>query len=214
MWSINLSGYLDEFLLVSAAHFLALLSPGPDFVLLVRSSLINRFRVAAGVCLGIALANGVYILLCLLSLQLVTLVAGLYDLIRYLGAAYLIYLGVQLLWSDTKGVEIAVSGGDRASESSFLRELITGFTASLLNPKISLFYLSLFTLVIDTSTPLLVQSLYGGWMFLVVLLWDLALVRFVGTSVIRSLLSAGLSKVEKTCGAVLTAAGVSLVLDR
>ena len=53
----------QQFLIIAGAHFLALLSPGPDFFLIVRSAVINGARIASGVCVGIALANGVYIAL-------------------------------------------------------------------------------------------------------------------------------------------------------
>ena len=49
----------QQFLIIAGAHFLALLSPGPDFFLIVRSAVVNGARVASGVCVGIALANGV-----------------------------------------------------------------------------------------------------------------------------------------------------------
>lgn len=52
---------------VVIAHFLALISPGPDFLLVVRSALRNTRRRAIGVALGIALANGVYITLCIIG---------------------------------------------------------------------------------------------------------------------------------------------------
>jgi threonine/homoserine/homoserine lactone efflux protein len=50
---------MQQFLMIAAAHFLALLSPGPDFFLIARTSLSAGWRVAGGVCLGIAVANGV-----------------------------------------------------------------------------------------------------------------------------------------------------------
>ena len=52
---------------VVIAHFLALISPGPDFLLVVRSALRNSRRRAIGVALGISLANGIYIVLCIIG---------------------------------------------------------------------------------------------------------------------------------------------------
>ena len=52
---------------MAIAHFLALLSPGPDFVLVVKSAIRNKDRNAIGVALGIAIANAVYIGLCLIG---------------------------------------------------------------------------------------------------------------------------------------------------
>ena len=52
---------MQDFLWIAGAHFLALLSPGPDFFLVARSSLAHGWRGATGACIGIALANGVFI---------------------------------------------------------------------------------------------------------------------------------------------------------
>lgn len=58
-------GLAPQFAMVAGAHLLALLSPGPDFLLVVRSGLLHGPRRTAAVCLGIALGNGVFILLAL-----------------------------------------------------------------------------------------------------------------------------------------------------
>lgn len=55
------------FITVALAHFLALLSPGPDFLLIVKSAISNKTKNAIGVALGIAIANAVYIALCLVG---------------------------------------------------------------------------------------------------------------------------------------------------
>ena len=68
----------QQFLVIAGAHFLALLSPGPDFFLIVRSAVINGARVASGVCVGIALANGVYIGLAISGVAVLQEVAGLF----------------------------------------------------------------------------------------------------------------------------------------
>src|SRR3546814_10805338 len=52
---------MQQFIIIAAAHFLALLSPGPDFFLVARTSLSTSWRIASGACLGIAVANGVFI---------------------------------------------------------------------------------------------------------------------------------------------------------
>ena len=52
---------------VVLAHFLALVSPGPDFLLVVRSALRNTRQRALGVACGIALANAIYIGLCIIG---------------------------------------------------------------------------------------------------------------------------------------------------
>ncbi|WP_415641346.1 LysE family transporter, partial [Shewanella pealeana] len=55
------------FATVAFAHFLALISPGPDFVILVKSAVKNESKKAIGVALGISIANALYIALCLIG---------------------------------------------------------------------------------------------------------------------------------------------------
>ena len=55
---------MQQFLFVAAVHFLALRSPGPDFFLVARTSVKAGWRHAAKVCLGIAIANGVFHICC------------------------------------------------------------------------------------------------------------------------------------------------------
>ena len=60
-----MENYLNEFMLIAFAHFIALLSPGADFVYIVNSAINNKAKVAIGASLGIALSNAFYITLCL-----------------------------------------------------------------------------------------------------------------------------------------------------
>lgn len=57
----------SAFLALALAHFVALLSPGPDFFLLVGYAARYRLRGSAGLCLGIAAGNGLYILLVIIG---------------------------------------------------------------------------------------------------------------------------------------------------
>ena len=79
--------FWQQFLVIAGVHFLALLSPGPDFFLIVRSALVNGRRVATGVCVGIALANGVYIALAIGGVAALQQLAGLFALMKWAGCA-------------------------------------------------------------------------------------------------------------------------------
>ena len=61
------SNLMMMFMTVALAHFLALLSPGPDFVLVVKSAIRNDRSKAIGVAAGISTANALYIALCLIG---------------------------------------------------------------------------------------------------------------------------------------------------
>jgi hypothetical protein len=57
----------SAFIALALAHFVALLSPGPDFFLLIGFATRHRLRGSAGLCVGIAAGNGLYILLVILG---------------------------------------------------------------------------------------------------------------------------------------------------
>lgn len=197
--------YFNEFMAIMTIHFIALLSPGADFVYLLNSALSNRVKIAIGASLGIALSNGFYILLCLLGYatifsQSTLLLVG----IKIIGGFYLLYLGVQIVKS--KSISLKAT---KTTNSSFLKEVIRGFYISFLNPKISLFYISLFTLAISKSTPFYIQLAYGAWMFLLVFIWDTLLVILISKKGLKDKILS-LSKINFLLGSLLVLMGLSL----
>lgn len=202
---------LDTFLIVAGAHFLALLSPGPDFFLIVRTALLHGWRRASGVCAGVALANGLFIGMAWTGLATVRPGTTAYNVLQWGGCLYLAWLGVCLLRSS--GTPIALGTPSSASVApapSWTRALCTGLTSGLLNPKNALFYASLFTLLAGTARE--VQALYGLWMVSVVLSWDLLVAGAAGhPSVVRSF-ALHLRWIERGTGGVLLAIAAGIAV--
>jgi len=170
-----MENYLNEFIIIAVAHFVALISPGADFVYILNSALSNKPKVAIGASAGIALSNGFYIALCLLGYA--TFISQnelIINMIKIIGGSYLLYLAFFILKSEPFHLEIK-----KQKQSTFIKELYRGFALSILNPKISIFYLSLFTLAISSTTPIIIQFLYGLWMILLVFIWDTLLIYFL-----------------------------------
>src|SRR5690606_13661639 len=94
----------------------------------------------------------------------------LFNLFKWLSAAYLIYLGVQALRARPAVVTDLAAGAPVVARSA-RRAFVTGFITNGLNPKATLFFLSLFTVVIDPHTPLVVQALYGVYLTFATTLW-------------------------------------------
>ena len=203
----------QQFLVIAGAHFLALLSPGPDFFLIVRSAVINGARVASGVCVGIALANGVYIGLAISGVAVLQEVAGLFAVLKWAGCAYLAWLGWRFLTVRGEAiVPLTETQAPRAvTPGAWWRECRTGFLSGILNPKNSLFYASLFSLGFGRETPFDVQLAYGVWMFSVVLLWDLGIARAVGHPPIVRRFMAHIRKIERATGVVLLGLAAGIV---
>lgn len=198
-----------EFILIATAHFVALLSPGPDFFLIMQASLRMPMRYCFSICLGIALANGLYLLCAILGLEIIRESTWLVSLLRYLGAAYLLFIGVMLLRSP-------ITELDNKPGKSFLhvrkmgRQFFIGFMSALLNPKNVVFYLSLFTVMVSADTGLSTRFLYGLWMMTIVFIWDCCVVMVIGGGTIKKWLGKSIFYVEKISGTALALFGILL----
>ncbi|GIU27692.1 LysE family translocator [Shewanella schlegeliana] len=202
------------FATVAFAHFLALISPGPDFVILVKSAVKNESKKAIGVALGISIANALYIALCLIGVGSL-LASSVYIMIglKIAGGLFLIYLAIQALRakkSDYAGLSSQVNRGAH-NETTFFKEFIVGFMSAILNPKNILFYLSLFTVVLTKDVSLTFKIMLGIWMASIVFIWDSAIVIFLSGDKVRSKFSKLAYYIDKATGAILGLVGFTIV---
>lgn len=201
---------MTEFLTVAVAHFLALISPGPDFFLLITKALRNGSGRAFYTCFGIASANGVYIILALIGFSAVREHVWVLSVMKVAGAGFLCYLGFMLLRSGKRDLYSSERVVHRHESVRML--FMTGFVSAILNPKNPIFYISLYSLFISRTTGLHIQALYGLWMFSAVLLWDVFIAFSVGNSRIRKLLNNYAHRIEQFSGAVIITLGLVLAL--
>ncbi|WP_423061447.1 LysE family translocator [Citrobacter portucalensis] len=194
---------------LALAHFVALLSPGPDFFLLVGYAVRYRVRGSAGLCVGIAFGNGLYILLAIIGWGILRQLPLLFTIIELLGALYLLWIGSLLIRSRPQ----TLTGANAQSTCpGFGKQLLLGLGSSLLNPKNALFYLALMTALLGPSVTLLQQTMSGIWMTSVVLCWDLLIVMFIGLPQIQRRLTRGILWVERIAGGVLIIFGCAIAL--
>lgn len=145
--------------LVLAIHAVALISPGPDFAVVTRLSIVAGRRAALWAAAGVAAAIGVYVLICLFGLSLIlAALPGLSSLLSVVGAAYLAWLAIQCLRS--KGELPQAKAGAQNGKA-----LLTGFLTNLLNPKAMLYFGSILS---QALTPELGHGDAAGlWLLLV-----------------------------------------------
>lgn len=159
------------------ACLLLAMVPGPDFALVVRTSLVHGKRAALFSSLGIAGGFCVHTTLSVLGLSAVIAHSiVLLNLITYAGAAYLAWLGIQALRARPAKPEGEAKGtpGAAVETLSAGKAFRQGFLTNLLNPKVLVYFLTFFPqfLVRDSAIPLNVQlftlgalsvALTGGW---------------------------------------------------
>lgn len=189
---------------LALAHFMALLSPGPDFFLLVGYAIRYRLRGSIGLCFGIAAGNGLYILLVVIGSGLLRQAPLLFTLIELLGAGYLFWVGRQLLQS--RAGPLAWQHVTSA-RPSLTKQLLLGLGSSLLNPKNALFYLALMTALLGPDVTVVQQAICGVWMTSVVLLWDLLLIVLIALPQVQRRLGNLVWKIERAAGGVLIGFG-------
>lgn len=199
---------------VVVAHFLALVSPGPDFLLIVKSAVRHTKGQALGVAVGIAAANGIYIGLCIVGVgSLLATSLVVMTVLKILGGAFLLYVAFQALRSKKAdyGFVTAETDDPSAGRRSFGRELVTGFLSGISNPKNILFYLGLFSVVLTNDVGLGFKIALGVWMTTVVFLWDAFIIYVLSQKRVKRVFGRVAFYVDKVAGTLLGLVGLKLV---
>ncbi|QJT01439.1 LysE family transporter [Streptomyces asoensis] len=200
---------MTELLAVALITVLAVIAPGADFAMIVRNSYLYGRRTGLLAATGVAAGVLVHVTYTMLGVGL--LIASstfLFTVIKLVGAAYLIYIGVRTF--RTKGeVEVDLTG---KTELTPLAALRAGFLTNVLNPKTTLFVVSTFSQVVSPGTPVRQQVGYGLFMSLAHLLWFGVVAVFFSHDRMRTLMLRGQKVLNKVIGSVLAGLGVSLAL--
>ncbi|AEJ04301.1 amino-acid efflux protein [Streptococcus pneumoniae] len=205
--------YWMEFMTVALVHLLAVASPGPDFAVVVRESVAQGRRAGSWTALGVGCGIFVHVAYSLLGIGLIVSQSiVLFNLFKWLAAAYLVYLGWRALRARPMSLE-AIDGTNAPVARSAWRAFVIGFVTNGLNPKATLFFLSLFTVVISPDTPLLVQAGYGLYLAGATALWFLLVAWLFSRGRVR----AGFARMghwfDRLTGAVLIGLGARLALS-
>lgn len=205
-----LNNYLSEFIAVLSITLLTIITPGPDFFIVVRNSLTYNKRSGIFTTLGVSAAVWVHILYTLAGIGLILSKSIiLFTIVKYLGAGYLIYLGWQCLKSKPLDGEKYVKKEKIISDYNSFK---MGFINNALNPKATLFFLSLFTQVVSVTTPITIQVIYGATVSISCLIWFSLVAVFLNQRKIRSTFEAIQHYFEKVMGIVLITFGIKVAL--
>ena len=140
---------LDQVMVIVSLTALVMVTPGPDMVLVLRNTFAGGRGAGLQTSMGILSGNLVHITYCMLGIGLIISQSILaFTMIKYAGAAYLIYLGVMSFRSGSETLDTNDIERRRPNRTWFVQ----GFVNNLLNPKGALFYLGMFTMVITPET--------------------------------------------------------------
>lgn len=205
--------YLNDFITLGVINLLGAMSPGPDFVIVTQQSLKYGKKAGIYTSLGITLGCLVHITYCIIGVGVIiaeSVVA--FNIIKYLGAAYLIYIGIKGILSkapipETENLNPTIMPTESISAWEAIRK---GFFVNVLNPKAGLFFLSIFTQVIDPDMPLWVQALLGLELSLIGFVWFSILACILNYPTIKQKLQAIQHYIDRVLGVVLVIFGIKI----
>lgn len=190
------------------------LTPGADTMLVLRSALLRGRRAGLLTMLGICCGLFVHASLSALGLSVILVrSARAFEIVKLVGACYLVLLGVQSLWSAARGPR--AESRDAAPALSARRAFAEGLLNNVLNPKVAVFYLAFLPQFVGPHDPVMAKSLLlAGIHFAQGIVWLSFLTFFVGRlrpALTRPPVQRGL---ESVSGLVLVGFGVRLAAER
>jgi RhtB (resistance to homoserine/threonine) family protein len=195
-----------------ASGLLLNIVPGPDSMLVVTRSATQGWRAGSAAALGIGAGTFVHVLAAAVGMSaLLATSAHAFTVVKLVGAAYLVYVGLRL-W---------LAAGERAPAARdaaplpYRRVFVQGFLTNVLNPKVALFFLAFVPQFIDPASPTKALAFIAlGCVFnLDSMIWSHALALFASAVGRRTQLGARTARwLNRFVGTVFVAFGVRLAL--
>ncbi|MYL22710.1 LysE family translocator [Halomonas alkaliantarctica] len=211
-------GLIDsQFLPFLIAITLLSLSPGVDTLLVIRNT--ARGGVGDGVMTSVAICCGLFVhaTISALGISLILLQsAWAFHVLKMVGAAYLIWLGIKSLLEARRGQGLPVAGVLQSrSRVAWWQPMKEGLLSNVLNPKTVVFYMAFLPQFIAPSDPALLKSLWlAGVHFVIANLWQISVVLMVGGAS-KWLASARFAQwLNGLTGGVLVLFGIKLALEQ
>ena len=209
---------MNDFLMLSLVIIFMIMSPGPDFAVVVKNSLSHGRMSGVGAAFGIASANLCHITINLLGIGLLIAESVMvFKIMQILGAAYLMYLGYKGInakpvpqANDVANVIVVEEG---KKPYGYCTGFYSGFFTSLLNPKACLFFLSFFSVMLSPASTVFTKIFYGLWMSSLALVWFIVVSLFFTSPVVGRQIRRYKHWLERTTGVVLIAVALKLLLS-
>ncbi|GDY26712.1 lysine transporter LysE [Agarivorans sp. Toyoura001] len=149
-------------------NLLGMLSPGPDMVMVLRNASSGK-RQAALCVMGVLLGFSIHISLAIGGLSILIKQSPLlFEVLRWSGAGFLVFLGLKTLFSRSELIELAGEPQPKRAK----KVVLSGVACNLLNPKILVFVVSVFSQFIGSDTLLSEKLILGAALLLeTALLW-------------------------------------------
>ncbi len=199
-------------LIVFSLVLIAAMSPGPDLLIVLRNALGAGRQSGLYTAMGIAVAIYIHVAYSMLGIALIISQSIiLFNIVKYAGAAYLVWLAYKAFKS--KGWNVHAEHAQNP-EKTFIQSFSQGFITNALNPKATLFFLALFTQIMEPSTPLLIQFWYGSICAMTALCWFSIVAVCLTHAPIRARLAAASIWIDRLTGIAFIALAARISLSK
>lgn len=200
---------IDQFLVIVGITVLVAVTPGPDMAIVMRNTIVGGRGAGLQTSLGVLSGNLVHIGYCVVGIGwLISQSIVAFSILKYAGAAYLIYLGLSSFRAHRTSLDVSESSGKVQNRTWFLQ----GFINNVLNPKGALFYLGVFTLVITPDTSVAVTLMLIGVMIIICAAFWFFFVTTLDHPSVRRLIEKFQQVTSKIFGTLLVALGLRVAL--
>ncbi len=211
--------YIAGLILVYIVFMGAMVSPGPDFLMTVRNALGFSARAGVFTAAGIAMGCLVHMTYSIAGLGLLISQSVLaYNVVKWIGAGYLIYMGWHALRSKGMNPEDMkrdhLTDGTTGRIKSDGKAFMNGLWANLLNPKATLFFVALFSQMISPDIPVALLAVFCLFCGLTIFAWFSGVSFVMAIPAIRRGYARSSKWIDRTFGAFFVALGMKLALSK
>ncbi|NGY06759.1 LysE family translocator [Solimonas terrae] len=204
------SSGLAVFGAVAAAHALGVISPGPDFAIVTRQSLAHGRAAGLWTAAGIGTGILFHVSYSLFGLRWLTrtLPWALW-VIALVGAGFLIWMGVKALRA--RPLPEVASDAPAPVAGDWKRNYGTGLATNLLNPKVTLFFVALFTAVVSGPISATLMWVLAIWLPLATFAWFATLALLLSHDGLRRAVRRQAHRIDHAMGLVLIGLGLFVI---
>jgi threonine/homoserine/homoserine lactone efflux protein len=199
----------DHWLAFAAASAIMLAIPGPTVLLVISYAISHGRKVATATVAGVALGDFTAMTASMLGLgALLATSAAIFTALKWIGAAYLIYLGIKL-WRAPVATSAEQADGADTNNERPVRIFLHTYVVTALNPKSIIFFVAFLPQFLDTSKPLTSQMLIMELTFIVLATCNAATYGFMASIARKTIRKPSVQKVvNRTGGSLMIGAGL------
>lgn len=207
-----MSSYLWPLAGLALANLLGIISPGPAFLMVSRAAAGRSLGIGVALGAGVAIAATMWAAAACFGIALLmTQFVSVYGLIQIAGGAYLIWLGISAWRHSRDPMPAAQTAATPASRDGIARAVLTGAWLSLGNPKIIIFFSSIFVALLPHDAPVWVRLVAVAIVGLQEISWYTIVAFVFSRPKVQAAYARARTWIERALGTVLIGLGTRII---